>query len=565
MFLSLKRLYCLGLVTITKNGELNINCCGLSVTNANYNGRQCRVINGYITIRLPPHQNLAVEMLSDQDIGLVIEINPAKSHDKRVKAGTGLTSAPKHATVPAPVLEDGFLAATICVATSHVSKLPEGAKVTATKSGCTIAEVSVIISDVLIGDHGLLLESTGLAFAFHRDISEEATDLLQKAREAAAVAEGQANIKRMLQRGLDAVEKDSQSRTNAGASCVKPVTSTDANAYSAFGGQRVASPVPIFCEDLSSGVWADDDERVLPPASPAPASPALLPREKEATAFSGALENVGFRNEKKPTKAQKKEAERLAKLAEAQRQAELDKAKRLENEAKENAFREESIRIELAHRRMKEEEEEEQRRRESLGAEYDAVQSFIRAHLGITREQFIASPDNCRARIAELQNSAQQEEEKSAIPVPYVTIHTPNKSYMEGLCRQADALGIKIVIYQSGKHWCADITADDMQMLNVFRWNQHMWISTKQGGYKVQVGRDSYQALMKIRPDVASIVQEAMELQDQLDHRKQGLVSQPYCPQYYQYHAMGASPFVIVPVLDIHGNVMCLQQVSRYA
>ena len=418
----------------------------------------------------------------------------------------------------------------------------------------------MIISDVLIGDSGLFLKSNDLAFTFHRDIAQDAEGLLQEARDAATVAEGQANIQRMIQRGLEAMEKDSQSRTNAGASCVKPVTSTDANAYSAFGGQRVASPVPIFCEDLSSGVWADDDERVLPPASPAPASPALLPREEEATAFSGALENVGFRNEKKPTKAQKKEAER---------QAELDKAKRLENEAKEKAFREESIRIELAHRRMKEEEEE-QRSRESLGAEYDAVQSFIRVHLGITREQFIANPDECRTRIAELQNPAQQEEfeqeeEKSANPVPCVTIHTPHRSHLEGLCRQAQELNITLTMHQIGDHWCVDIPGCDMQKLYVKVMSQYIWISAKPNGYKVQVERGSYQALMKIRPDVKSFVHEAMELQEQLDYRKQGLLSQPYCPQYYQYHAMDASPFVIVPVLNIHGNVMCLQQVSRYA
>jgi frataxin-like iron-binding protein CyaY len=316
--------------------------------------------------------------------------------------------------------------------------------------------------------------------------------------------------------------------------------------------------------------WADNAGDVSAPASPAPASPApaLLSREVPS-ALSGVFVNVGFR-EKKPTKAQKKEARNQAKLAEAQHQAELAETERLKNEARKETFHAESIRIELeAQRRMKEEEEE-QRRRESLGEEYDVVQPFIWAHLGITREQFIASPDNCRARIAELQNPAQQEEfeqeeEKSANPVPCVTIHTPNKSHMEGLCRQAQQLNITLTPYPSGNHLCVDISECDMQMLIVNRWNQHIWVSAKQGGYKVQVGRGSYQALMEIRPDVASIVHEAMELQDQLDHRKQGLVSQPYCPQYYQYHAMGASPFVIVPVLYIHGNVMCLQQVSRYA
>ena len=153
-------------------------------------------------------------------------------------------------------------------------------------------------------------------------------------------------------------------------------------------------------------------------------------------------------------------------------------------------------------------------------------------------------------------------DEESTNPVACVTLHTPIQTHLVGLIRQALMLDIKLTIYQSGNHWCVNVSKGDMQKLIVIMWKQHIWVLANQDGYKVQVGRGSYQALMEIRPDVVSIVHEAMELQDQLDHRKQGLLPQPYCPQYYQCQAMCA--YQHVPVYGLDGTIVAFQRVAPY-
>ncbi len=481
-----------------------------------------------------------------------------------------MDTVPTHHTVQthAPVLEDGVLMVIICIRSIHANLIPSSATNIVRMKSATSAQVTLDPAKVTSTGkefYTLHLDDTKkLPFTFHDAFAEKAAELLVYAKEKLELKEGQEAIRKRLEDAASKAIVDGE-RCKLKVSPLTSVPTADVSAYNAFNDRSVISPVPMNVEGGSKN-WADDDEDVYAPASPAP---ALLSREEVPSALSGVFVNVGFR-ENKPTTAQKKEARNQAKLAEARHQAELAETERLKNEARKETFNEESIRIELEAQRMMEEEKKEQRRRESLRAEYDAVQPFIWAHLGITMEQFLANPDECRTRIAELQSLAQQEEfeqeeEKSAISVTHVTIHTPHRHYMEGLCRQARTLGIAMTMYQNGDHWCVDISECDMKKLNVFQWNQHIWVSAIKNGYKVQVGRGSYQALMEIMPDVASIVHEAMELQDQLDHRKQGLLSHPSCPQYYQYQATGASPFVIVPVLDIHGNFICLQQVSRYA
>jgi hypothetical protein len=115
MLFSLKQLYSLGLITITKTGMLTINCATLFVRSARYAMKSYKVDKVTKEIRIPlssVHKAIAIELLCEQTIGLIVEVDPERSTNEDVKAMAGLASAPvptkfmnpaptRH-TVPAP-------------------------------------------------------------------------------------------------------------------------------------------------------------------------------------------------------------------------------------------------------------------------------------------------------------------------------------------------------------------------------------------------------------------------------------------------------------------------------
>jgi hypothetical protein len=268
MFLNVKQLLALGLVTVTKDGKLVVSCSTIHAK-VTYKGREIRVIDGHITITLPPAlKRLAPEQLCEHTLDLVVEIDPKRSHDERVKVMAGLESAPARATVPPPVINADSLTATICVASKNANFLPEDASVTIVMGESTRALVTVNVNNISKDKNRNLYMSSGLRFTFHRDIAEEAMALLQKAWE----------------------EEQDQEETESSVSPASPIPSC-------------IIPIPMFGSDgsTSSGNWADDaDDMVFAIPAPAPTpTPAFLPSEDEVSALSGAFDNVLTRQEQK--------------------------------------------------------------------------------------------------------------------------------------------------------------------------------------------------------------------------------------------------------------------------
>jgi hypothetical protein len=121
-----------------------------------------------------------------------------------------------------------------------------------------------------------------------------------------------------------------------------------------------------------------------------------------------------------------------------------------------------------------------------------------------------------------------------------------------GLRAQAAIDGIKIDVYQTGKHWSAKISANDMQRIGVFLRNQYIWVSAKPGGYSVQVSAKSYNALAQIRLDTATHVIEAQAMQKQYSHKAQWLLPVP-------------EPMHIIPVYNKQGCVVAYQEIPLFA
>lgn len=256
MILSLKHMLAYSLATVTKDGKLVVECSTILVTKAMYKGKVVRVFNGAITIILPKDlHNIALENLCEQIIDLVIEVDPKRSRNEQVKTMAGMRTAPApaRATVPVPVLEDGFMKVTICVASTHAPYLPAG-EIVGTMGGCTIALVTIPIVDIIADDDGSMCLGSGLRFRFHRDIAEQAMVLLNKAR-----------------------NKQAEEQSVSPASPIPPPS--------------CISPMPMFDDDgsTSSGNWADD----------ADGNVSSLPREEEANALMGAFDNIFTRQEQK--------------------------------------------------------------------------------------------------------------------------------------------------------------------------------------------------------------------------------------------------------------------------
>lgn len=436
------------------------------------------------------------------------------------------TVPPRHVPV-ATVNDDGTITVTVCVSIEGKECFGNLVPKVITMSNALCGDITFQPASVTYQGNVYyslkLQDGSVLCFIFHRDIAKEAMGLLQKARDDAAVAEGRANIQQKLLQGLIAMRRDSIPRANDGIQRDEPVTCDNVIPYSPFDGQIVVSN--MFGDDAPTENWSQDVDDAAPasaapaahaahaaPAPPAPAS-APLPRDKEANALSGALDVVLTQDDQKALNKAKRAVQK-AKHSEQQRQTEEAEARRLQDLA--DIARVEQERKEAAAKAQC----------NALNHEFQSIEPVV-------------------------------QEEKSS-----VTIHTKHLNHIYGLRSQAQKLGIILPVYQNGNHWCIDILANQLFKLKVFRWNQYIWVSAIEDGFKVQVGRNSYPALMEIMPDVASIVQEAMELQETLDHRKQGLLPQPYCLQYYPCQAMGAYPLVPVPVYGPDGVIMAFQYVA---
>jgi hypothetical protein len=269
MFLPLRVLITLGIATVTKDGNIVINCSTIRVIKCTYKGCVKRITDGAITITLPKTlQSIAPEQLCEQDIGLVIDIDLMQSRNPDIKAMAELTTAPMRHTVPAPVLENGVLTVTICVTSSDASNLPQDATNIIIMGEATSAQVTIKPDDVTNQGEGRyslnLPDGRVLWFTFHREIEKDALDLLQKARVAADEAEGRAYIMQRKQKGLEAVARDSRPRPNGNTQCVEPNKSANGISHGLFDGKDgdVESP-----EDWIHNAY-------VAPASDAPAAPA---------------------------------------------------------------------------------------------------------------------------------------------------------------------------------------------------------------------------------------------------------------------------------------------------
>lgn len=508
MFLSLERLFALKLANITRDGKLVIKCSTIRVVNATYQGKQQRIVDGSITIRLPNNMNCGPELLCEHDIGLTVEVDPHKSHNPEVKKMAGIAPSRSVAgggalTIEEPTLVDGVLTATICVATIHASSLPAGSTVVAERGQCTIAIAFLPVSELKSEYNGYSYGS--LNFNFHRDIASRVEALLHPVEETKI-----------------------------------PPTSP-----------LLTSPSPIILGlGTPTGSWADDaDDDENASASTSTSTPVLapvLPPSEVANALSGIKISLS-----KEQNAARKEQKRLAaeqkRLAEEQRL--LDEEKEAEEaKVREEDFRKESIRIELKARQRQEEERKKKEAEQALVKEYDGLDPFTKTHLGITKEQFLADPEECRARIREFLNSAVPEQEKKGGPEeqeggsvkdqgPSVLLKTPDPNVVDNIVAYGKEHGIHVLVTSR-----SDATWGTMHFMNVFgliglklinfapsrKGNElrggvnQMDDKTFPPGYHAFLCSGSYAAIVSIRPDLADTVRQVMLKRVQMKHPSKG-------------------------------------------
>jgi hypothetical protein len=386
-----------------------------------------------------------------------------------------------------------------------------------------------------------LKDGSVLQFNLHNNIAEKARALLEKAWDAADCAEGHRSIERMLQKGLEAMERNSRPGANAGD-------------------------------------WAEDAKKLSnttsAPASPAPpASPP--PREVEVNALSGAFDNVSNKEVNKTRRNQrnqKKKDDRLAQL-ETERLAE---AERQAAQAREEAFRAESIRLALEAQKLADKKRREMEALKALGEEYDKLDSFVKQHLGITEEQFLADPEECRAKIHVLKNSAVQEpvpeeggSEEGPI-LPPVFIKTPDPDVVGNIVNIGQEHGVQVTVTTRSdtKHGKMHVIGvSDLILRGVLNFalsrkgNEMMCgLGSDNGtlvwGHYAFVCSQCYDALVSIRPDLADMVRQVMVKRVQMKHQPskgfsagQGILPTPlpqYGPVYVPY----------IPVYNMWGQVV---------
>ncbi len=509
MFLSLKTMLALGLATITKDGRLSVSCSTIRVTNCTYKGKEMRVINGTITVTLPTAlKSMANELLCEQDIGLVIEIDPKRSLNEQIKAMAGLPSAPAplQATIPAPVLEGDNLTATICVATSHSSSLPYGAQVVEQRGTCTIAHVTMNLTRITYVDERQyslkLADESVLIFTFHNNIAQQATHLINQAHEEADIAQGRQVIQKRLKEGVMAATRDAQRCNDA---LVTKLSSMPSLSFLNI------SPRPMFDDgtgSTSTGNWVDDAV-VASTYDHAP-----FPREVEANALTG-IDIAPSREEQKAQK--KQEAQRLKEAEEAKHQAELAEAQH---------------QAELLEQQQREAQRlEQETQQQHLTAMHDVPNitvpqiwakiydtSVVKTLIIITRQHGLELLWN---------------EQQHARGTLYLIDVSPllNAGI---LTLRVSARGNEIVV--------GELTDDD-----TLRW-----------GTCANVWNGSYDALVSMFPAMSVMVQQVvktravLKIQKQHQHLQQGLLPVP-------------EPMRVLPVFDMRGNVVAYQQAPPFA
>jgi hypothetical protein len=403
MFLSLQRLrelYPSVTIAVSQDGS-TITFTGLPRINGGRQGIKCPkgwdlpTFKGGNARFVGPKSSMALENITEQ-VDIRFDVQEQQRH---YGAMAGLSSASKQATTPTPVLEGDNLTATICVASAHASSLPARVVIVGTRSGCTIARLTVNVADILMGDDkSLCLQSVGLQFTFHRDIAEEAMVLLNQAHEEATEREGQLTIQQRLAECAQRAEEDADRCRNVAKATASSMP------YNTFGGRDVISPVPTRDGRATTYVWTDE---VNTP----------LHREIEPNALSG----IEIAPSKKEQKALKK-AERDAQKA----QRDAEKAKRLEEERKANEAEEARRLQDLADIARVEQ--------EHMEAENKAAEAL---------KQWLEEPEAWRNQIATITTNAVQPVAQEEAGQPPIWGKTPCKNVantLQALAKQRGRL-----------------------------------------------------------------------------------------------------------------------------
>lgn len=461
-------------------------------------------------------------------------------------------------TIPAPVLEGDNMTATICVATSHASSLPDGATVISTRGGCTIAQVTVNINGILVANDRSLCLSSVLQFTFHRDIAEEAMHLLNQAHEEAEVALGRQVIHKRMDECAKALKRDEQR-------CRKATAVQSPSPFSLSWN----SPSPMFSDgSKSTGIWADDADVASTP------SQTNFHRDVEATAFSG-IQIIPSRKERKAMekaqlaqeKAQRKEEE------EAKRQAMELEAQRKEQQRRKDL--EDIARAEQEQQKAEAMAQQEKDINDALMAEFTSFDPVaLIAVDNPTLEQFLANPQALRDAIADVMSGTAQDcsstvQEEGPYPI---LAQTPRLDIVENFKALAKDRGFPLHViinqYATGPMYNIDITAlvaAGVCTLRVSAWGNEIVVGeltddgTLKWGTCMNVKSDSYNALMSIFPEMSDMVQQVMATRAHLKIRK---------PQQHRYQhphlqqGLLPTPMHVLPVFDVLGRVVAFQQMQ---
>lgn len=509
MILSLKQLIDLNLATITIDSKLVVDCTTIYVINATYKSKNLPIRDKKITITLPSElHHLAPEHLYEQNIGLVIEIDTERSRNEQVTILANLPSTPAPAcvTISDPVLKNKVMTATICVASRHAPLLPTEAVVVCDKGRCTIAKITVPVTDITIKDGSLFLCSE-LKFTFHRDIVKKAMNLLEEAM-----------------------------------------------------GHNEEEPVefsviisPLFGDDgsKSTGNWADDAENVSSGASsPVP----NIPREVMASPFDGALTDVISKEEQKATEKAQRKAEQAKREDE---QSQRLKQKLLEEKAL-KALRLKDLadiaRVEQERQESEAKAKEERAKRDALVKEFEALDPVVKIATNVDLQNWLKDPDTWRTTISQLRSSTSHvgcDEQEEVEQLPQILAKTFLPKVVENLKTLAQEQGLLLQVteqqVQKGIMYFIDVTdllANGVLNVRVSAWSNEIVVGkltddgTQQWGTCANVDHKSYNALLSMFPEMDSTVQHVMQTRDLQK------IQRPHQRQYGQQKVM----YMLVPV-----------------
>jgi hypothetical protein len=514
MILSLNLLFILQFANIT-NGKLEVNCDTIRVIKATYNGKKLAIYDKKITIKLSSDlRDMAPEDLCQQNIDLVIEIDPKQSIDKNIKVLVNLPST--HATVSDPMLKDGQLTATICVASIHARSLPERAMDVIVRNKCTIATITVPVTDITNKDEFLNLQSSGLKFTFHRDIAKKAMNLLKEAM------------------GHNEEEKPVEFSANI-------------------------SPSPLFNDNgnKSTGNWADDADEIDPYSpSPSPSPVPTLPREVEANPFDGVFFNVSSKDEQKAKRKAQREAEQAKREAEQFQHLEQERLEQERLEALRLKDLADIARVEQKRQEAEAKAKEEWVKHDALVKEFEALDQIVKNAVNVNLEQWVQNPETWRATIANVMSGTTHAIEPVEVQnlCPEIWVKTTVENVVKNLqaLAQQHCLQIKVTIqqYDNCRMYFIDVAALVTKCifdLRVSAWGneivfgQKMPDGTLKHGTCANVHHRSYDALMSVFPNMKNIVQKVIQTREECKHHKP-LHIQQQCVIYVPVYFVGPFP-----------------------